>query len=53
MNRLALLLVLLVSVTDAKVHDYDEIKESSVVEYHRTTVIPRLTGITMGYYKYG
>lgn len=53
MNRLALLLVLLVSVTDAEVHDCSEIKESATVECPRTIVVPKLSGIMMGYYKYG
>lgn len=53
MNRLALLLVLLVSVTDTNVYNYDKIEESPIVEHCKVICNPRPHGITMGYYKYG
>lgn len=53
MNRLALLLFLLSCVTDADQVQECEIKDFDYIDPSRTISIPQISGIMLGYYKYG
>ncbi len=54
MNQLILLLACLVScVNDIKSTQIDKIKEIIINKQHKLALIPQITGIMMGYYKYG